>query len=195
MSDVLQNIKITEQFRSNARKIADLQAFANVVNFLRVNNISSIDELADKVTNMHQSQYDLAGEIKKQDRRLATLDLHLHNVEIYNSHKSIYQEYLALPKNKREAFKVKNSASITAHDTAHEYLTGVLNGRTSIPAKAWKVEREKLMSERHGLCDKYFSLKDDVRSIEKLKSGAEKIMCNIDVVSKNTRTVQHDLSL
>jgi len=176
MSDVLQNIKITEKFRSNARKVADLQAFANVVNFLRVNNLNSIDELADKVTNMHQSQYDLAGEIKKQDRRLATLDLHLHNVEIYNSHKSIYQEYLALPENKREAFKVKNSASITAHDTAHKYLTGVLNGRTSIPAKAWKAEREKLMSERLGLCDKYFSLKDDVRSMEKLHRGVERIM-------------------
>ncbi|MCL2250232.1 MAG: hypothetical protein FWC13_13325, partial [Oscillospiraceae bacterium] len=78
--------------------------------------------------------------------------------------------------NKREAFKVKNSASITAHDTAHKYLTGVLNGRTSIPAKAWKAEREKLMSERLGLCDKYFSLKDDVRSMEKLHRGVERIM-------------------
>jgi ATP-dependent exoDNAse (exonuclease V) alpha subunit len=187
MSDVLQNIKITEQFRSNARKIADLQAFANVVNFLRVGNLSSIDELADKVTNMQQSQYDLAGEIKKQDRRLATLDLHLHNVEIYNSHKSIYQEYLALPKNKRETFKSKNSASISAHDTAHKYLSRVLNGRTSVPAKAWKVEREKLMSERHGLCDKYYSLKDDVKNVEALRRGAEKAMGEITFVKSKDR--------
>jgi len=66
---------------------------------------------------------------------------------------------------------ILDSASISAHDTAHKYLTGVLNGRTSIPAKDWKAEREKLLSERYGLCDKYFSLKDDVRSIEKLKRG------------------------
>jgi len=81
-------------------------------------------------------------------------------VEIYGRHKSIYQEYFALPKSKREAFKVKNSAFITAH----KYLTGVLNGRTSIPAKVWKVECEKLLSERYWLCEKYYSLKDDAKT-------------------------------
>jgi len=187
MSDVLRNIDITEQFRSRARKVADLQAFAKTVNFLMKNNLNSIDELADKVTDMQQLQYDLAGEIKKQERRLSTLDLHLHNVEIYNKHKPVYQEYLALPKNQREAFKAKNAASLKAHDTAHKYITGVLNGRTSIPVTAWKTEREQLLIKRYELCDKYYKLKDDVKSVELLRKGAEKTMGDTMTERKTAR--------
>jgi len=185
MSDVLQNIKITEQFRSNARKIADLQAFANVVNFLGDNDLGSIDELADKVTDMQQSQYDLAGAIKKHERRLATLDLHLHNVKIYDESKPVYQEYIALPKSKRESFKVKNGAALNAHETSHKYLVSVLNGRTTVPSATWKSEREKLRSERYELCDKYFSLKADVKSVESLRRGAESFIDSADRVEQS----------
>jgi len=52
----------------------------------------------------------------------------------------------------------------------------VLNGRTSIPVTAWKTEREQLLIKRYELCDKYYKLKDDVKSVELLRKGAEKAM-------------------
>ena len=74
MGDVLRNINNGQQLKSRTQKIKDLQAYVNVTEFLGENNINSIESLADRVTDMHQEQYDIACVIKKHDRRLKTLD-------------------------------------------------------------------------------------------------------------------------
>ena len=40
---------------------------------------------------------------------------------------------------------------LTHYEAAGRYLDGVMNGRTSIPLKAWKAEQEKLTAERKEL--------------------------------------------
>jgi hypothetical protein len=51
-----------------------------------------------------------------------------------------------------------------------------LNGRTAIPEKEWRAERENLPNERYVLVDEFYKLKEDVRNIETLRRGAENIM-------------------
>jgi uncharacterized membrane protein YgaE (UPF0421/DUF939 family) len=133
-------------------------------------------QLADKVTSMHEQQYDLAETIKIKERRLATLDRHLEQAAIYHQTKVIYRKYSQLDPKKRHAFKEKHATSLGQCETAHKYLTDHLNGRTVIPEKAWKAEREKLLSERYAHMEQYYQLKDDVRSVEILRRSAERIM-------------------
>jgi len=53
----------------------------------------------------------------------------------------------------------------------------VLNDKvTTPPVKDWKAELVRLTSERYILCDEYYRLDDDLKSVEALKRGAEKIM-------------------
>ena len=47
--------------------------------------------------------------------------------------------------------------------TAKDYLKGVMNGKTTIPTKAWKEEYTKLTAERKTLNQRYLALKEEVK--------------------------------
>ena len=59
---------------------------------------------------------------------------------------------------------------------AHSYLKDVLNGRTGIPAKAWKAERDKLTADRKTLNLRYVKLKDEVKEAEKIRRSVYSIL-------------------
>ena len=193
MGDVLRNINNGQQLKSRAQKIKDLQKYINLTEFLRENNLDSIEALADKVISMHQTQYDLAGAIKKQDRRINTLDTHLQNVDIYHKTKSIYKQYTQLLHKQREAFKQQHIAELQQYSAAVEYLKNHLNGRTTLPEKAWKTEREKLLRERFTLAEQYYDLKADVKNVEVLRRGAERVISEITPELRPPRSREFEL--
>jgi ATP-dependent exoDNAse (exonuclease V) alpha subunit len=197
MGDVLRTISANNHLKSRAKKIADLQTFANIVNFLKENNLDSIDSLADTVTDMHQKQYDISGTLKKQERRLITLDTHLANVAVFNATKPVYKQYIQLDPKKRESFKQQNAVAIGQYEAAHKYLTEHLNGHTKIPKGAWKAEREKLLRERFNLAEQYYDLKADVRNVEVIRRGAEQIINRAEQTQapkrSHRRTQDHEL--
>ncbi|MDR2572423.1 MAG: MobA/MobL family protein [Oscillospiraceae bacterium] len=188
MSDILSGIKGGQELKSRAKKIADLKTLAKVVGFLQENNISDVDDLVDKVTALHEEQYSLVDTIKKQDRRLATLDRHLQQVAVYQQYKPFYKEFTRLEPKKRNAYNNKYAQQLKQHESAHKYLTDHLNGRTTIPEKAWKAEREQLISERYTLTEQYYELKDSVRSIEILKHSAVQLLGNSQTKLQVERT-------
>lgn len=55
-------------------------------------------------------------------------------------------------------------------------MTGVMNGRTGIPLKAWKAEHEKLTAERKELSRRYLALKDEVKEAEQIRKGVYNIL-------------------
>lgn len=70
----------------------------------------------------------------------------------------------------------KHSNEIAAYASASQYLKDHLNGYNKVPEKEWRAERDKLLAQRRAHVDAYYKIKDDVRSIEILKRGAESIM-------------------
>ena len=54
-------------------------------------------------------------------------------------------------------------------------------------------QQDKLRSERYELCDKYFSLKADVKSVESLRRGAERFMGDIAPERKAHRNKEKSL--
>ena len=138
-----------------------------------------MEQLADKVEQLHERQYELANIIKADERRITTLNEHLVNVETRKQHMKVYKKYKALDPKKRGAYADKHSEEIAAYESACDYLKGVLNGRTDIPEKAWRAARDMKLAERYAHCDEYYSLKEDMRMVEVLRRGAENIMRDI----------------
>jgi len=74
------------------------------------------------------------------------------------------------------AYYAKHTDEIEQHKAASKYLANHLNRQTVIPEKTWREEHAKLTAERYALCEEYYKLKDDVKSVEVLRRGAEHIM-------------------
>lgn len=176
MVDMMNAINGEQTLKSNWKRIANLQTAAKVLVFLQENGITNMAELADKVTEIHQSQYDLAGKIKTAEQRISTLNQHLAQVDIRKQHKTIYDKYKALDPKKRGAYKEKHADEIEAFESALRYLKENLNGRDKIPEKDWRAERDKLLAERYAHVDEYYKLADDVKAVEALRRGAERVM-------------------
>jgi len=176
MGDILRSITANNHLKSQAQKIQDLKTLSNLVVFLKENELGSIDQLTDKIESMHQEQSDIAGKIKKQDKRFQTLETHLLHVEAYNKSKGTYKRYTELKPKEQAAFKEKYAAALKQHDIAHKYLKDHLNGRITIPEKSWREERAEIISNRYTLAEKYYNLKSEVKHIEILRKSAERII-------------------
>ena len=194
-----------ENLKSQWQKIRNLQTAANVLVFLTDNNINSMDEFCNKVAQMHEQLKSVTDEVRKAERRLGTLSEHLAHVENMNNHKSIYKKYKSLaPKKseamnsinpftrkkavleyetstrKQEAYYDKHGEEIQAYQNAKKYFDSVMNGRNTLPVKEWQSEQKKLLAKRYNLCDKYYSLKDEIKNVEVIRRSVEKII-NEDV--------------
>ena len=70
-------------------------------------------------------------------------------------------------------FYEKHKTEIDAYRKSTEYLKKHLNGKTTIPTKGWKAEFKELTEKRYTLCDKYYGLRSEIKSVEQLRHSAE----------------------
>jgi len=60
--------------------------------------------------------------------------------------------------------------------TVKGYLKGMMNGKTTIPTKAWKAEYAKLTNQRKTLNQRYIELKEEVKEAEKIRKSVYSIL-------------------
>jgi len=51
-----------------------------------------------------------------------------------------------------------------------------MNGKNTLPTKAWKTERDKLTAERNRLNQEYVALKGEVKEVAQIRRGVYDIM-------------------
>ena len=90
---------------------------------------------------------------------------HLRNKELSLKAKGLLSQMLSLP----EAEQILLTA-------AKDYLKGVMNGKTTIPTKAWKEEYTKLTAERKTLNRRYLALKEEVKEAEQIRNSVYNIL-------------------
>ncbi|WP_333616365.1 MobQ family relaxase [Bacteroides pyogenes] len=179
LADVIQWILLKrEQAGKQSRytTIHNLKAAANMLNFLTANSIKDMDGLEEKVMDMYDEQRSISEKLKPIDRRLKTLDEHISNAEKYMQYRSIYRQYKQQKPKKQEAFYETHRMELTHYEAAARYLDGVMNGRTTLPTKAWKTERDKLKAERQQLSYRYDKLKNEVKEIEQIRRNVYSIL-------------------
>ena len=132
--------------------------------------------LEEKVEDMYGAQRGIAEELKPIDRRLKTLDEHISNAEKYFQYRDIYRQYKQQKPKKQEAFYESHRMELTHYEAAERYLNAVMNGKTGIPLKAWKTERDKLNGEKKQLTGQYYALKDEVKEVEQIRRNVYSIL-------------------
>ena len=179
LADVIQGIlSRREQAGQQSRysTIHNLKAAANMLNFLTANGIKDMAGLDEKIMDMYGEQQSISEKLKPIDRRLKTLDEHIMNAERYLQYRDIYRQYKQQKPKKQEAFYEAHRMELTHYEAAERYLTGVMNGKTTLPIKAWKAERDKLKAERQQLSRRYSTLKDAVKEVEQIRKSVYSIL-------------------
>ena len=98
------------------------------------------------------------------------------NAEKYMQYREVYRQYKQQKPKKQEAFYEARRMELTHYEAAERYLKGVMNGKTAIPTKAWKAERDKLQAERQQLSRRYAALKDEVKEVEQIRKSVYTIL-------------------
>ena len=161
--------------------------------FLTANGIKDMEGLEEKVMDMYGEQRSISEKLKPIDRRLKTLDEHISNAEKYMQYRSIYRQYKQQKPKKQEGFYEAHRMELTHYEAAARYLNGVMNGRTTLPTKAWKAERDKLNAERQQLSHRYDKLKNEVKEVEQIRRNVYSILRDESRSEQLTR--QQDLDL
>jgi hypothetical protein len=203
--DIISDILDGGGNKTRYAQIRDLKEAAKVLNFLTNNNISTLPELREKVSDIYGRQLEMSDKFKPIDRRLKTLDEHIRHSENFKAHRGckarydkMYAEY-KVAKNRAGLFaerKAKkalenasayyeaNRAEITLCEAAEKYLKDVLQARFDPkklpPITKWKAEREKLKADMDRLRQEYLRLKDEIREVEIVRKAAEQIARQIE---------------
>ncbi|MDR2559123.1 MAG: MobA/MobL family protein [Oscillospiraceae bacterium] len=158
--------------------IANVKAFADMLNFLQKNKIADVSDLNAQVKSMYQNQSVIRDELKPVERRLKVLAEHIKQGENFKKYKSIYEQYQTIEPGladklfKREPkaeFYEKHRAEITLYEVADRYLIEHLNGKVkSPPMKKWRAEYAELSEKRDTIYRGYYSLKDEVKEVERV---------------------------
>jgi hypothetical protein len=166
--------------------IANVKAFADMLNFLQKNEISDVSDLNNKVKSMYQKQSDIRDELKPVERRLKVLTEHIKQGENFKNYKSVYEQYQSIEPGlvdklfKREPkteFYEKHRAKITLFEVADRYLKEHLNGKVkSPPMKKWRVEYAELSEKRDVIYRGYYSLKDEVKEVERVRRTVDEVL-------------------
>ena len=88
-------------------------------------------------------------------------------------HKALYKQYQQLKPNKREAFGNIHSSGIILYEAAEKYLGTHMNGKTTLPIKAWKSEAARLTAEKDKLYGEFYRLKEEVKEVETIRRNVE----------------------
>ena len=81
---------------------------------------------------------------------------------------------------------------LTHYEAAERYLNAVMNGKTGIPLKAWKAERDKLNVEKKQLTRQYYALKDEVKEVEQIRRNVYRIFREENGIEQPIREYEFD---
>ena len=78
---------------------------------------------------------------------------------------------------------------LTHYEAAERYLNAVMNGKTSIPLKSWKAERDKLNGGKKELTRQYYALKDEVKE-NTVQEVRKALQANIEAIQRATKLLE-----
>ena len=177
LQDVIHNILYGGGAKTNRQKVRAIQTAADVLAFLQSNHITGMAGLQEKVTAMRRQFDSVRDKLKKTERRLGVLDEHIKQAEIFKEHKAVYLRYQQEQNQKKKAaFYDKHTEGIILYEAAKRYLDAHMNGKSGLPVRAWRAEREKLTAEKNRLYREYTALREDTRKVEQIKRSVEDLL-------------------
>lgn len=154
-------------------KIKALKENAVLFSFLQSNGISSMQELHDKIDTMQTDYYALRGDIRNDERQIATLTAHLDNWTKYEKYKGVHRQLANVKPHKRDDFIQAHHAELTLYDSAVRYLDELKKSGKAIAPKKWRSEVTALTAHKGNLYGQMKSMREDLKTVEQLCKAAD----------------------
>ena len=175
LANVLQCILQGGKQRNRYAQIQDMKTVERIFNFLKENNISTLLELRDKVSEMHTQLSYMQYNVKYAYQRADTLDERIRQAEIYVACKPLYAQFQQLRRRKQAKFYESHCDGLIRFDAAKRHLSSYLNGN-ELPIKAWKEELEELRAKYGKTRREYKTLQEQVWNVETICLDAQRIV-------------------
>jgi hypothetical protein len=183
--EVLSSMIGNQEAKNRWQKIVSLQSVASAVSFLQTHKISTLPQLRENVTSCRSRFKDVNGKLKNAEQRNKLLTEHIKQAGLFLEHREINRKYKTMKPKKQDAFFQANRAELTLFQAAERYLKQHLpvgnDGKRQFNIPAWKKESAQFTTEITQLYNQYYSLKEDVRQIEIVKTSVEHILDRVDV--------------
>lgn len=155
-------------------KVKALKESATLFNFLQQNGITSMRQLHEKVSAMNSAYYDLRGDIRTTERRIAALTERLEMWAQYEQHKGTRRQFDSLKPGKREKFGERHVAELALFNTAARYLQDLKAGEAITP-KQWRAEADTLTAKKDVLYQDMQAMREEIKAVEQLRKAAEQL--------------------
>lgn len=156
-------------------KVKALKESAALFNFLQQNGIISMQQLYEKVSAMNGAYYDLRGDIRTTERRLATLTERLEMWVQYEQHKGTRRQLDGMKPGKREKFAERHGAELTLYESAARFLDGLKVTGEAVTPKQWRAEADTLTAKKDVLYQEMRAMREEVKAVEQLRKAAEQL--------------------
>lgn len=174
----LLNTAMQQSNASSSRygKIRDLKIFAKAVSFLQENQITTLSELQETVSEMKKRYRDTNGKIKQTEKLLHEKKELIEQAEKYLEYRDYHKAYKQTKPKKQEEYAERYRTELALYDRAERYLKEHLGSDTTLKLKTWKGEVSTLTSEKERLYSELCRLKEKVSEAENIKQCVEQII-------------------
>ena len=161
---------------SQKGKVGNLKKMTEVINYLRDNNLLTVEELETRLSALDTSFESLKGSMKAKSKRMEQLRELIRGAEIYHRLKPIYDELNGIKwKKQREKFKSTHDSELRQFYAVRRVLTEELKSEP-INVKAWQREYDVLRAKYAGLKEQYKPLKEDLAKLRQVQYQVSRVI-------------------
>jgi hypothetical protein len=187
--EILSGMIGNQEAKNRWQKIVSLQSVASALSFLQSHKITTLPQLRENVTSC-RSRFKVVNEkLKNAEQRNKLLAEHIKQAGLFLEYREINRKYKTMKPKKQEAFFQANRGDLTLFQAAERYLKQHLpvgkDGKRQFNISAWKKEATQLTTKITQLYNQYYSLKEDVRQIEIVKTSVEHILDRVNEKSSD----------
>ena len=154
-------------------KIRALQESTALFSFMQANEIKTMQQLHDKISEMNSSYYDLRGKIVQAERRIAVLTERGEMWAQYNKYKPIRKQLAKVKPEKRELFEQRHSRELILYDAAARYLKELKDSGEEITPRAWQREIDLLTARKQVDTIDMKAMREELKAVERLRKAAD----------------------
>ena len=141
----------------------NLKAFSETVNFLQANKLYTLEDLKQKIAEVHAKRQPLQDTVKANSKRIKELQELQRRTEAYAQTKPIHDQLQKIKfKKRREQFQQDHEAELRRYYLAKRKLAGY---GEPFPIESWQSECAKLQAESEATAAQANELWQEVRQL------------------------------
>jgi len=176
-ADVIYSI-LQQQARGKIISNSDNQIYL----YLKKHDIQDYKGLEESLKKLMGQQREISHKLTPLRERIKEIEGHFDDYEIFkqnrDAHKQYQKDYTAQMPWKKKAFAEQNRVIVENYETSKSIMDSLKNKNGNIPAVTWQKQLDTLSAELRELDKEYKFLKDEVDSVNKIRTKVYDVLRN-----------------